>query len=239
MKNKFFKKKIFQESKEKPSPNNLAVCLYRNNFTSVLYDPNLLVESANIILDIEQRSFFFEDENGPLIIKGIVSIGDPGGPCRGALKIDYIAGPGYGHILYPLAHAMSPNGIIIPDRPTGKSTNVSDDDAAAWRSSILKFNRVGLPLDDIDAHKSNPMKPHLYHTPEPEDDCKVHTNPERTFLNYAFPSIGGEKDLLKKLVLNHQKAMSKIPPGIIEEIKEILWEEADMFADRHLPPGDL
>lgn len=234
--------KVFQRllvESNKRTVDGLAVFLHRQKPTAVLYDPTDLIENFEKILDPDQRPMFFEDYGVADIIKGVVSVWKPSGPCRGAWKIDYIVGEGYGHILYPIAHELSPTGLLIPDRPSGEQRNVTDQAATAWKKSIDKYGRVGLPLDDIDAHKSNPMRDHPHHTPDPSDDCKVHTEPGLEYLNYAYPPVDGVGPMLGALVANHKSAMSQLPQDVVTEIEDILWEEADMFVDNNLPPGDL
>jgi hypothetical protein len=214
--------------------NGLAVHLHKSNTVSVLYDPTDLILNYKEILDIEQRARFFEDYGVADIIKGIIAIRKPRNPCRGAWQVDYVAGPGYGHILYPLGHAMSPTGLLTPDRH-----QVSDEAGQAWEKSIKKFSRVGLPFDDITAHAHSPMRPHPHHTDDPFDDCIVHNNPHREFLDYAYPPLGGENELLEDLISNHIQAMKKIPASLVNKIEEILREEGDIFADKHINTADL
>jgi hypothetical protein len=138
-------------------------------------------------------------------VVGVVQISEPkGAPCRGAWMIRAIAGPG--KIMYGLSYAMSPTGLIVPDR-----SSVSPSATAAWRGYSAKATSGNmLPLDDASMHTSSGKSkgPHPNHTDSPEDDC--FTSHDEEFLNAAYRGPGGEKALLDRLTNNHERAMKMI-----------------------------
>ena len=138
-------------------------------------------------------------------VVGVVQISEPkGAPCRGAWMIRAIAGPG--KIMYGLSYAMSPTGLIVPDR-----SSVSPSATAAWRGYSAKATSGNmLPLDDASMHTSSGKSkgPHPNHTDDPEDDC--FTSHDEEFLNAAYRGPGGEKALLDRLTNNHERAMKMI-----------------------------
>lgn len=217
-------RRLLRESRG--STDGLAVLTFNSQVgrTAILYDPADLVENFEEILDPEQRTKFFEDYGVADILKGVVAIRkvpEWNGKCYGAWQIDYIAGPGWGHILYPVAQALTPEGLLTPDR-----SSVSDDASSAWEKS-LKLGRPRKKFDNMKDPK----------TPPTEDDCKI--DPERDHLNWAYGPRGGEVGLLATLEQNHSAAMSQIPAEFQGEITSILREEADIFVDNNLPPGDI
>lgn len=139
-----------------------------------------------------------------LKVVGIVQISEPrGAPCRGAWMIRGITGPG--KIMYGLAYAMSPTGLVVPDR-----SSVSPLATAAWKkySSKVGPDKM-LPLDDA-SHPKPGEDPHhdKHHTEDPNDDC--FTSHDEEFLNAAYKGPGGEAALLDRLTNNHERALKMI-----------------------------
>lgn len=137
-------------------------------------------------------------------VVGIVQISEPkGAPCRGAWMIRGITGPG--KIMYGLAYAMSPTGLIVPDR-----SSVSPSARAAWKGYSSKANPADvLPLDDAD-HPKKGVDPYhdKHHTADPMDDC--YTSHGEEHLNAAYRGPGGESALLDRLMYNHERAMKLV-----------------------------
>lgn len=137
-------------------------------------------------------------------VVGIVQISEPkGAPCRGAWMIRGITGPG--KIMYGLAYAMSPTGLIVPDR-----SSVSPSARSAWKGYSTKAGRGDvLPLDDAD-HPAKGVDPYhdAHHTSDPMDDC--YTSHGEEYLNSAYRGPGGESALLDRLMYNHERAMKLV-----------------------------
>lgn len=139
-------------------------------------------------------------------IVGFVNISAPrGAPCRGAWQIRGITGPG--KIVYSLAYALSPTGIVVPDR-----SNVSQDASDAWMRYAAKNPKNVLPLDDADHPKRGTDPYHdAHHTEDPSDDC--FTSHTEDHLNAAYRGPGGETALLDRLVDAHEALMKKMAAG--------------------------
>jgi hypothetical protein len=177
-----------------------------------------------------EREFFVDE-----IIKGVIGIDEKipyMGNCHGALSINRIAhnkkSPGFGiGILYPIAFAMSPTGMIVPDR-----TAVKPGAAKAWEK-MYSFKK-SYPLDDKSKHdqNNNSLINHPNHTADPVDDCiTTHT---AEYLNSAYEADGSEKALLGRLLANHQQFMSEInKPDLVKFFEEKLANYEVTFFYKH------
>ena len=140
----------------------------------------------------------------PNAIVGFVKIAPPrGAPCRGAWQVKAIVGPG--KLVYGLAYAMSPTGIIVPDR-----SEVSDSASDAWKGYAAKTDPKNiLPLDDADHPKRGTDKHHdKHHTDDPHDDC--YTAHSEDHLNAAYRGPGGESELIDRLMDSHMMLKNKM-----------------------------
>ena len=115
---------------------------------------------------------------------GCVAIKPTDDPCWGAYEISYIVGPG--KIVYGLAYALSPNGMLISDRYA-----MSQSALKAWKNMSDKQTRGKRPLDNVRSPK----------TPGLEDDCEFR---KEEYLNYAYESEGWEKGMLDGLRSAHE-----------------------------------
>lgn len=161
--------------------------------TAVVYDISSIEELSGPEYKISNDS-----------IVGFVQIAAPrGAPCRGAWQVKGIAGPG--KIVYGLAYAMSPTGLVVPDR-----SEVSSSASDAWKGYAAKTDPKNiLPLDDADHPKRGTDKHHdKYHTEDPNDDC--YTAHTEDHLNAAYRGPGGELSLLNKLKSSHLELMNKL-----------------------------
>lgn len=132
------------------------------------------------------------------ILKGFIEIKKPDdrdtGECYGAAIVSLAAGPGYGKEIYGIGYALSPNGLLAPDR-----SMVSQEATTAWKS-VANKGRKRQPFDDWK----------LKNTPPTNDDCKLHSDPEKEHLNYAYEAEGWEKGLLKYLEAQHDAVMEEL-----------------------------
>lgn len=126
-------------------------------------------------------------------IRGIIDVGPAEDPCNGAWVVSAVAGKGLGKILYGLAYALSPSGLIAPDRRKGK---VSPDAQAAWRK-VAAGGRERVKMDDVDHPK----------TPQEDDDCKVHGIDA---LDAAYRAEGWEKSMKDRLVKAHETLLTDL-----------------------------
>jgi hypothetical protein len=184
----------------------ISVIVY--SISNVRSKINLLKELLRGYFDDNSRERnFFVDE----IIKGVIAIveEDPySGNCRGAWSITRIAhnrkSPGFGiNILYPIAFALTPTGMIMPDRGI-----VKPGAANAWKK-MYSFKK-SYPLDDKGQHDqhNNSLSDHPNHTEDPSDDCITTHSAE--YLNSAYEADGTEKMILSQLLSNHQQFISEI-----------------------------
>lgn len=103
------------------------------------------------------------------------------GNCYGAYEVMRSAarpGAGAGPLMYYIAMAVAPSHTLISDRDS-----VSADAAKVWQKFDKSVER--LKLDD----ESNPQ------TEDPADDCAVHNDPQRAFLDFAYKSDNVQLDL--------------------------------------------
>jgi hypothetical protein len=159
-----------------------------NGFKATVYDPVVL---EDLVLDSPEIL-----SGGPTALKGCVvgrvQIVKPEAPCWGAMKVASIAGPG--KLMYGLAYALSPSGLLISDREPNAMTTQS---ISAWRKMAMGSSRGRKKLDNI-------VDPQ---TPEPEDDCDV--RPEE-FLNYAYAAEGWEGEKLRSLQAEHERLVKRL-----------------------------
>ena len=144
------------------------------------------------------------------------------GPSRDGWVVKSSVGPGYGQLIYGLAYAASPSGIIVPDRDY-----VSDSAFSSWTKAFAKGRHE--PLDDID----NPQ------TPDPNDDSKFHTKTDidckkgrdPKVLNYAYHGEGWEKEMLRSLSSKHDSMIKSIDSLYITkaEIERVLLSGGNSY----------
>lgn len=161
--------------------------------TAVVYDTAVVAAHSDPSREIPRKA-----------VIGFVQIAAPrGAACRGAWQVKGITGPG--KIVYSLAYAMSPTGLIVPDR-----SNVSPSASSAWKGYAAKADADNiLPLDDADHPKAGTDPYHdAHHTPDAADDC--FTSHEEEHLNAAYRGRGGEGALLDRLMDAHEVLMQKL-----------------------------
>jgi hypothetical protein len=117
-------------------------------------------------------------------IVGYVGCSAPlGGNAWGAWEINAIAGRGYGKILYGIAYALSPKGLLMPDRDV-----VSDAAKGAWKKASKTHD--SLKLD---------RRPPNNKTERTIDDAKLHGEKGREYLDRAYKAQGWEKVMFDQL----------------------------------------
>ena len=121
---------------------------------------------------------------------GRVQVLKPMDPCWDAMMIASIAGPG--KLMYGVAYALSPSGLLISDRDS-----MTSDALSAWKRMAAKADRGKKELDDV----NEPA------TPDPYDDCEL--RPEE-FLNHAYEAQGWEKVELRSMQEEHERLMKTL-----------------------------
>jgi hypothetical protein len=118
-------------------------------------------------------------------VVGYISFGPPEhGQAWGAWEVTRSAGRGYGKILYAIGYALSPKGLIMPDR-----RSVSFSARAAWEKASK--NHDSLPLDALPPENK---------TDTTEDDAEIHDEEDYPFLDRAYKAQGWEKGTVSRLI---------------------------------------
>jgi hypothetical protein len=167
-------------------------------------------------------------------VLGMIEIGPPSGrgSCAGAYVVRFSAGPGYAKQLYGSAYALSPSGLLAPDRHS-----VSPEAYASW-SKVASSRRKRVKLDsDVDPT-----------TPDSADDCEIHGPQDNDCawdhrdpapLNAAYAAEGWEKSMLAGLKKNHDAFLRALSSqgsykGFGESFKDALESAAsDFFNDAY------
>ena len=151
-----------------------------------------------------------------------------GAPCRGAWMVAGVAGPG--RLVYGLAYALSPTGLVVPDR-----SSVSPSAKAAWRAYAVKAaaRDAVYPLDDADHPAPGVSAYHdAHHTEDPSDDC--YTYHDEDYLNAAYEGPGDEDAVLKRLQIAHKAAMAQVPDGLRHQLEEEIQDAGFIWSDSQI-----
>lgn len=118
-------------------------------------------------------------------VVGYISFGPPKhGQAWGAWEVTRAAGRGYGRLLYSIGYALSPNGLLMPDR-----VSVSDSAIDAWRKASA--TRDSLQLDPLPPENKTDTK---------VDDAEVHDEEGLEFLDRAYKAQGWEKAAVDEMI---------------------------------------
>lgn len=157
---------------------------------------------AQAMLDLLHRLSFSAPEDELMrstksAMRGFVRVAAPGrslGDCAGAWEVSKIAGPGYGQILYSVAAALSPSGLIMTDRfVLSPAASSSFKKWSSSRESVL------LPKQCITAPRAPGGTLDLGENPRKGLDSAK--NPEH--LNYAYRVSQEDENLLYDLTRAH------------------------------------
>ena len=203
-------RKFIQEA-IKASPERLAV-LRISPFKAVLYNANELIKwSQSPIWNYDNFLTY------PVVL-GYIKIQEPDEKCSDAYVVQSIGGPGWGHILYPIGHAMSPSGKLIPDR-----TVLSAPARGAWwkRWNALNPEEL-LPMDDPKFHNGDgtSRESHPYHTDDKWDDCPTYKHQGWDHLNWVYPEPQGARDLLSSLEGEHAQLEGELQPEMFTYVRQ-------------------
>lgn len=213
--------------------------------TAILYSPEDVDKLLRTYKDADERrggdsSFYWKkikltEKSIEGAIRGVIQIREPGQPCWDAWEVIASAGPGGADIartIYGLGYAMSPSGVIMPDRGT-----VSAPAKAAWARVASKGDRYALPLDDID----DPQ------TSDPQDDCKLYrgksknTDPkDNPALQNAYQAQGWEKGMLNYLTAAHESFIDDLrreDPKLSSTLEKYLTLSIHAYFKHHYPGG--
>jgi hypothetical protein len=182
-----------------------AVIYSREVVTDNLPGPNLKTKP---IWD-KSETFFMTK-----VVKGLIRIQAPPGPCDDAWQARYTVGPGLGKLVYGLGYALSPSGKLMASREKGGAgeAKVTASAQGGWAKAFQKKDRIGRRLDDIELPQDQRLTPD-----DPTDDCilqdpKGEDNP----INYSYKAEGWEAGALHSLKAVHRQVMAEIPPEFQE-----------------------
>jgi hypothetical protein len=118
-------------------------------------------------------------------VVGYISVGPPeSGKAWGAWEVTRSAGRGHGKLLYAIGYALSPKGLLMPDR-----YSVSDSAINAWQKASKTHD--SLQLDPLPPENRTDTK---------EDDAEVHDKEGLEFLDRAYKAQGWEKAAVDQMI---------------------------------------
>ena len=147
------------------------------------------------------------------------------GQCNNAWQVSYIAGPGFGKILYGAGYALSASKKLTSDRQI-----VSPYARSAWAKAAAS-KRGREPFDDVEAPPEEKKTPD-----DPSDDCIIHKEPGRESLNFSYSPEGWEPTILSALKRAHDSAMEEAEAaGFSREEVEFALDDAgnEFFGDNY------
>lgn len=219
--------------------------------TAILYSPEDVDKLIRQFRDAEKKrkedyKFYWKkirlaDMSIEGAVRGIIQIKEPSNPCWGAWEVIASAGPGGADIartVYGLGYALSPSGVIMPDR-----ASVSGAAKAAWARVADKGGRKVLPLDDISLPVERRRTPDF-----PDDDCKLYTGKSKDtdpnknpHLQNAYAAQGWERGMLRFLTAAHESFMDDLAaedPELPEMLEKYMIKSAYPFFKHHYPGPD-
>lgn len=132
-------------------------------------------------------------------IVGYAVFGPPDkGEAYDAYEVTHMAAPGLGKVLYGMGYALSPSGLLMPDRHT-----VSPDASAAWKKASKE--RETLKLDDLPPNNK---------TKDPDDDAELHKEKGKEHLDYVYKELGWEKGMSSKLISRGEAAVKDLSDDV-------------------------
>ena len=140
-------------------------------------------------------------------IVGYAVFGPPDkGEAYGAYEVTHVAAPGLGKVLYGMGYALSPSGLLMPDRHA-----VSPDAAAAWKKASKE--RESLKLDELPPNNK---------TKEPDDDAELHKEKGKEHLDFAYKEQGWEKGMSSKIIARGEAAVKDLSEDVDRDKKVLI-----------------
>lgn len=121
--------------------------------TAVIYDVKIVKDAIESGKDLSDAGVV----SNLNCVVGYISVKEPEGlygleePCNGAWEVTKSWGPGLGRIVYDTGYALSPTGILMPDR-----SSVSKSAQRGWLSAPKKGGAKKLP-PDCSTHEDEPF----------------------------------------------------------------------------------
>jgi hypothetical protein len=141
---------------------------------------------------------------GSIVGYGIFSRPDKG-EAYGAYEVTHVAGPGLGKIIYGIGYALSPRGLLMPDRHA-----VSPDAEKAWKKASTE--RKSLKLDAL---------PPKNKTKNPEDDAELHNEKGKEHLDFVYQSQGWERSMANKLISRGEASLKDLSDDVDRDINAL------------------
>lgn len=195
-----------------PPTKGLAACVNDtgNKKSATLYAVSALlgpVRSAAGARDDEDMVPRIESNLAGGGVKGFIEIAKPREPTAGAWEVKLSAGPSMGKYVYGMGYALSPSGLLVPDRDIGC---VSPNATGGWAK---QGGRKSVTLDNFYADKKERRTPK-----DPSDDAAVHDwnrDPHTKewrgddVIDKAYEAEGWEDGFLSELSATHAAAMDE------------------------------
>ena len=191
-------RRVLQESA--PSDVSSLAALVREEGESqvILFRYDKIYSSLSRRKD-EDDVFNFLLENIKNSIVGYGVFGPPDkGEAYGAWEVTHAAAPGFGKILYGIGYALSPSGLLMPDRH-----QVSPEAEQAWKKASR--DREKEKLDDLPPNNK---------TEDDFDDAELHSKKGKDFLDMAYKSQGWEKGVAARLIAQGKTALKELSEDV-------------------------
>lgn len=142
-------------------------------------------------------------------VVGYIRVGHPEeGEAWGAWEVTRAAGKGHGKLLYAIGYALSPNGLLMPDR-----TSVSPDAENAWKKAAA--SRDSLKLDNLPPENV---------TDTPRDDARLHDEEGLEFLDRAYKAQGWEKAAVDEMIAAGNRIESMLEKKLKSRASAVVGE---------------
>jgi hypothetical protein len=195
-----------EDSSSPPNVTDLAMCIKRapKRFTGTLYSVSAMLGAlagGSSMTSEDRRDYAAVYRAIQPTVRGNFVMVHPEpkpyeGNCAGAWQIKQMAGPRYAKQLYGSAYALSPSGLVVPDR-----FYVSSKAGRSWRKAFSDKRAAVQLVDD----ESSPNVCVL-HSPD-DEDCR---GEDRSWLNWAYKAVGWEEGMLQKLEAAHEETMQDL-----------------------------
>lgn len=204
-------RRIIQEALHTSGGLAAAVRAYNVQATVVVYSADDLLSTVELKpIDLSAALY---SNNVP---RGYIRITRPDKPCNGAWEVTSAWGPGIGKTIYGLGFALSPTGILMPDR-----LGVLPPAVGGWKKQSNRNMKA------LDSHKHPPKGTDPFHdehhTEDPSDDCRMNKD-GIDFLNYSYEAQGWEAGVLDSMVTRHEETMTGVSSP--EDVEDALFDSA-------------
>jgi len=181
-------RRILKESSEEKSDLAALVNSGDEQGSAIIYLKSKIEEALENEKDVTDSGLLGNMKAivGYILVKKPESYSIADEPCNGAWEVNKSWGPGYGKLVYDMGYALSPSGILIPDR-----TRVSAKAQMGWIKASAKYKKEELS----------------------DTDCTTYKKEDEQHLNYSFDRSGELSSLqsrLKSMQNAHNDVKNKI-----------------------------